>query len=189
MPPPSYGPAQKTLHWLIFLLVLGLYGSTYVKDLYPRGDPGRAFVWWLHISFGLVLFAFVGLRVALRLTQGAPALSRSMTAGERLLAHGVHLVLYGLLLTIPTLGVLTVWVKGSALNFFGLFAIPTPFAPDPHAARSIRQLHELAANLILGFAGLHIAAALWHRFVRRNDVMGRMLPHRRPPATRARQTT
>jgi cytochrome b561 len=178
MSPSSYGPIQKVLHWSVFLLVLGLYGSTYIKNLYPHNDPGRAFIWWLHISFGLLLFAFVLLRIALRVGRGAPALPQSMTAMERYLAHGAHLALYGLLLAIPSLGVFLAWLKGSALTFFGLFTIPALVEPEPHTARSIQELHQLAAYLILAFAGCHAAAALWHHFVRRDDVLGRMLPNR-----------
>ncbi|MEI8446251.1 hypothetical protein [Mesorhizobium sp. CCNWLY176] len=35
-------------------------------------------------------------------------------------------------------------------------------------------MHELCANLAL--AGLHAIAALWHHFVRKDDVLKRMLP-------------
>eukprot|EP01035_Chromulina_nebulosa_P062366 gene62366-85287_t len=48
---PTYTSAQKAIHWAVFLLVIGLYGLPYVEELFPRGDPGRALVWWLPISF------------------------------------------------------------------------------------------------------------------------------------------
>ncbi|WP_206692536.1 cytochrome b/b6 domain-containing protein [Azospirillum sp. INR13] len=44
--------------------------------------------------------------------------------------------------------------------------------------RSVKEIHELAANLILALAALHMAAALWHHLVRRDGVLGRMLPDR-----------
>jgi len=173
---PTYASSQKAIHWTVFLLVIGLYGLTYVVDLFSRGDPGRALVWWLHISFGLLLFALVAVRVGLRLALGTPGLPGEMSQLERWAAKVAHLVLYGLLVAIPVLGILLTWYRGEALSFFGLFTIPAPFSPDRATAGFIRQLHSLCANAILILAGLHAAAALWHHFIRRDDVLKRMLP-------------
>jgi cytochrome b561 len=178
MPSQAYSSSQKTLHWLLFLLVIGLYGLTYGDDLFARGDPNRAFSWWLHISFGLLLAALVILRVGLRLVRGAPELPSSMTGIERTMAKTGHLLLYALLIIIPVLGILLAWFRGDPLTFFGLFTIPDPFQPDRPTAGFIRELHSLAANGILILAGLHALAALWHYFFRKDDVLQRMLPER-----------
>ncbi|WP_136621629.1 MULTISPECIES: cytochrome b [Mesorhizobium] len=173
---PTYTSAQKAIHWAVFLLVVGLYGLTYVEELFPRGDPGRALVWWFHISFGLLLFALVVIRVGLRLTLGTPGLPTEMSELERWAAKIAHLLLYALLATIPVLGILLTWYRGDALSFFGLFTIPAPVSPDRDTARFIRELHSLCANSILILAAVHAAAALWHHFIRKDDVLKRMLP-------------
>jgi cytochrome b561 len=172
----AYAPAQKALHWLIFLLVIGLYGLTFGEDFFPGGDPGRDAVWWLHISFGLLLAAFVVLRVGMRLWRGAPQMPSSMAEVEKKLAHAAHFLLYALLIAIPVLGIVLTWFRGDALTFFGLFTIPSPVAPDREVARSIREIHSVCANLILIVVGLHAVAALWHHFIRKDDVLRRMLP-------------
>lgn len=177
----AYSPTQKLLHWGIFALVLGLYGITYAEALFPRGDPGRDAVWWLHISFGLLLAALVATRIGFRLANGVPALPAEVTRIERVAASVAHGLLYALLIVIPTLGILLTWFRGDTLGFFGLFAIPAPYAPDRETAHFVKELHELAANAILVVAGLHAAAGLWHHFVRRDDVMRRMLPGRGRP--------
>ncbi len=178
----SYSPSQKGLHWLIFLLVIGLYGITFAEDFYPRGTPGRAMVWWLHISFGLLLAGAILARLGLRLTRGVPDLPSSMSTNERRLASLAHLGLYALLIAIPVIGVVLTWLRGDTLTFFSLFTIPAPFAPDRELGRTIKELHELAANLILALAALHAAAALWHHYIRRDDVLTRMLPSSRTDA-------
>ncbi|MFD1627114.1 cytochrome b [Azospirillum griseum] len=172
----SYSPMQKTLHWLTFLLIIGLYGLALAEDLFERGDPGRAMVWWLHISFGLMLAVMVAARLGLRLTRGAPDLPASMAGHERALAHLTHIGLYGLMIALPLLGIVLTWLRGDTLTFFGLFTIPAPFAPDRALGRTVKEIHELAANLILALAALHTAAALWHHHVRRDDVLKRMMP-------------
>jgi cytochrome b561 len=35
-------------------------------------------------------------------------------------------------------------------------------------------VHELAAYALLGLVAFHIAAALWHQFIKRDGLMGRM---------------
>ena len=173
---PTYTNVQKVVHWAVFLLVLGVYGLTYLEELFPRGDPGRALVWWFHVSFGMLLFVMVIIRLGLRLTLGTPGLPIEMSEFERWAAKIAHLLLYALLVAIPVLGILLTWYRGDALSFFGLFTIPAPVSPDRETARLIRELHSLCANLILILAGVHAAAALWHHFIRKDDVLRRMLP-------------
>ncbi|TPL74233.1 cytochrome b [Mesorhizobium sp. B2-3-15] len=180
---PTYSSSQKAIHWSVFVLVIGLYGLTYVADIFSRGDPVRNLVWWFHISFGLLLFALVVVRICLRLVRGAPELPMDasdplmeMKQIERWAAKATHLLLYALLVTIPVLGVLLTWYRGDSLSFFGLFTIPSPYPPDRATAGFIRELHSLCANLILIVAGLHAAAALLHHFVRKDDVLRQMLP-------------
>ena len=65
-----YTATQKSLHWFVFLLVIGLYGITYLEAFFPRDDPGRDTVWWLHISFGLLFVALVLWRIVARVALG-----------------------------------------------------------------------------------------------------------------------
>ncbi len=70
--PDSYSTSQKLLHWALFGLVAVLYLLTYGDGLFPRGSAGRAWAWWLHISFGLLLAGLVIARIGMRITrQGA----------------------------------------------------------------------------------------------------------------------
>lgn len=172
----SYNSAQKSLHWLVFFLVLGLYGITYLEEFFPRGDPGRQWIWWFHVSFGLLFLAVVVVRLGLRLYVGAPALPHDTSEMERRLARYVHLALYGLILAVPVIGMFLTWFRGDSLTFFGMFTIPSPVTPSREIAHSVKELHELGANLILAVAGLHALAALWHQYVRRDGVLQRMLP-------------
>ncbi|PIO45805.1 cytochrome b [Phyllobacterium zundukense] len=172
----AYSPIQKALHWTLFILILAIYGLTYGDSLFQRGDPTRDLAWWLHISFGLLLAGLVLWRVGLRLSKGAPRLPSSMGDAEQALAKAAHLALYALLIAIPLLGILLTWFRGDALSFFGWFTIPAPFSPDRDLARSIKGLHNLFANGILIIVGIHGFAALWHHFVRKDDILKRMLP-------------
>ncbi len=174
--PISYHPLQKALHWTIFLLVLACYALTYNGLFFPREDPGRDIAWWSHISLGLLLTVLVAARLVTRLTIGAPPLPSAMSSIEKVAAKGAHLLLYALMIGIVGLGITLTWLRGDELTFFGAFTIPSPLTPDRDLAKLVKDMHDLCANAILVIVGLHAAAALWHHYFRRDDVLTRMLP-------------
>ena len=80
------------------------------------------------------------------------------------------------MIAVPVLGLATTYARGRGIDF-GAFAI-APLGPPlaRPTARMIKELHEMASIGILLLAGLHAAAALWHHYLRRDDVLIRMLP-------------
>ena len=81
-----------------------------------------------------------------------------------------------MLLTVPVLG----WLMSSARNFpvswFGLVTLPDFIEPSRTAYEFFETAHEIAATLLAIVALVHIAAALKHHFIDRDDVLRRMLP-------------
>ena len=59
---------------------------------------------------------------------------------------------------------------------FGLFAIPPLFSASDLVHGIARTLHSGGQYAVYVVVGLHAAAALYHLVVRRDEVMGRMLP-------------
>lgn len=176
MTPTTYNPFQKFLHWAIFLLIIGLYGLTYVAHSFPKGNPAQGFVWGMHISFGLVLLVLVAMRVVWRLVYGAPGLAADTPPLEALAAKLAHLALYALIIAIPVMGVFLVWLNGHEPSFFGLFSIPSPVAGDKVLGHTVREVHEFFANLILALVAVHALAAIWHHYIKKDDVLTRMMP-------------
>jgi len=178
MTPSTYSPLQKFLHWTIFLFIIGLWGLAHLRGFLPKDDPGRGTIMGLHISFGLLLLALVATRVVWRLVRGAPDLPAGTHPLEALLAKGAHLALYALMIIVPLLGVYVVWLHGSGASFFGLFTIPSPVAADKALHDTVGGVHEFLANVILALLAIHVVAALWHHFVKKDNVLTRMLPGR-----------
>jgi cytochrome b561 len=88
------------------------------------------------------------------------------------LAEATHYALYGLLLIVVVLGIVNAFVRG--FNLFDLFHLPQ--LGDRELRRPITHWHGLAANVLLGLALLHAAAALLHYYALRDRVLQRMLP-------------
>jgi cytochrome b561-like protein len=65
---------------------------------------------------------------------------------------------------------------------FMLFAwrVPKVMAGDRPLTALFHQIHAFSAWVLLALIGLHIAAALFHRFVLRDEVLQSILPCRAP---------
>ena len=83
--------------------------------------------------------------------------------------------LYLLLVAMVSLGMLLAWVGGDVV--FNLVSIPV-LTPDPGRVleHRVQDLHATVGWIILGLAGIHASAALVHRYVWHDGVLGRMLP-------------
>jgi len=170
-----------TLHWLTAVLVVTLFALAQVWGLFPRGDATRHALQSLHISLGLLLTLVVVGRVLWRTIFARP-MPPAGSGPLEIAARGMHFLLYGLLLLMIVAGFGKQWVPGHPLSFFGLVSLPPPVAFDPVWRGVVNVAHEWGAWTIIVLAGLHAAAALFHHYVLRDDVLRRMLPGRRIPA-------
>ncbi|HUQ12266.1 MAG TPA: cytochrome b [Steroidobacteraceae bacterium] len=171
----SWGVVSKTLHWLIVLLIINQWVIAQRADALPLGAAKLQALGW-HKSFGMTIFALALIRLVWRWANPVPTLEGLAKRWERLLAGASHLLLYGLIFAMP----LTGWMMSSARNFpvswFGVFQFPDLVGPDKALYERMHGLHgTLFAALVL-VALLHIAGALKHQFIDKNEVLRRMLP-------------
>ena len=86
------------------------------------------------------------------------------------------LPLYGLLVVVPAFGIALQFAQGHSLPLFGLGEIPSPWLADKAFAHSVKEAHEILANLLVILAVFHMAAALVHHIVFGDNTLRRMLP-------------
>ncbi len=166
-----------SLHWLMAAAIIALLGlGFYMTGLKP-GSPLQFKLYQLHKSLGVVAFLLALVRVAWRLGHRPPPLPAGMGAAERLLAHAGHGMLYALMLGLPLAG----WVVVSTSPYniptlvFGLVGLPhLPLPRDLNALA--KGTHMIGGWLLVITLTGHVAAALRHHFVLRDDVLARMLP-------------
>jgi cytochrome b561 len=103
-----------------------------------------------------------------------------MPAWETAAARGSHLLLYLLLFAVPLSGWLMSSAKGFQTVWFGVLPLPDLLEKNPALGETLAQLHATLNYLFLGVIGLHVAAALKHHFLDRDDVLARMVPGLRP---------
>jgi cytochrome b561 len=146
----------------------------------PRETGSREVLMLLHRSVGLLILALMVFRASWRLTHPAPPLPAGFPRIEALAAHADHALLYLLFLVMPLSGYLNAAAAGHWVSFFGLFAIPPLMPENPRLSQVAAAVHLTGQFVIYALVGVHVAAALMHRFVRRNGILERMLPLRRP---------
>lgn len=173
-PTVRYDRTSILLHWTTAALVLILWALAQVIDLFPRGNP-RIIARSVHVLLGVVLAIVILTRLRWRLRSGR----RLPLATPGVMGYAAVIVHYGLYVLVAAaivFGVLNTWVRGDSI--FGVFSIPKLFPGNAAVRETVGELHELAANAVLVVAGLHAAAAIFHHFALRDEVLRRMLPAR-----------
>ena len=101
----------------------------------------------------------------------------SMRNWEKVAAKLTHYALYAMMAAIPITGIAYTLARGRSIDF-GLFQIVYPLDQfiGKGAARTLKNVHEFLGQAVLVLAFLHAAAALWHHYIRKDDVLTRMLP-------------
>lgn len=185
-PHSRYSSVAIALHWAIALLIIGnIIGGLLLDTFLDSPDPQMKATGYviigLHKAFGITVIGLTLLRIVWRVANPAPPLPGHMTAFERILAKTTHFAFYALMLMMPLSG----WAMSSAspkrypIEYFGLFNVPfLPITQSKATASMLHERHEQLAWIAIALIVLHVAAALKHHVMDRDDVLVRMLPWR-----------
>jgi cytochrome b561 len=178
----SYTLTAKVLHWLIAIAIIGMLCLGWSFDYLPRNETKFALM-QLHKSVGITILLLSLMRLVWRLLHRAPPLPADMPAWEKSAAHIGHFLLYFFMIAMPLSG--WIMVSASAHNIptilYGHF--PWPSFPGVAGSPDREQIGRLM-NDVHGYSGFilsvlvvgHIAAALKHHFMSKDDILLRMAP-------------
>lgn len=200
-----YSAVAIVLHWaiaaaIIANLALGWWMHGAIEA--PATQARAVVAFQLHKSLGLSVLGLSVLRLLWRLRHRAPPLPAGMPAWERLAARATHGTFYALMIGVPLSGwlyVSTQWRGSAPLNvptlWFGLWEVPhllglNELARDARAvwAGRVVEVHQWLAWSSGALLVLHVAAALKHHLVNRDEVLAQMLPLLRKRAGSAAPT-
>ncbi len=161
-PAPGYSFVQRVAHWLIVGLCVSQFPTANAiqrtHDVLALGIHPSSVDLLLHKIHALAGWAALFLAtilLMLRVFGGAAELSTDTTNLQRRIARIGHLFLYA--------GIVVLVITGTGTMYF---------------SRRFAPVHILFTYLGAGLVFLHAAAALWHHFVRRDDVLTGILPTR-----------
>ncbi len=176
--PQTWGAVAKGFHWSMAALVLAQFPLGWAAVSWPL-SPLKLdlFVW--HKSLGVLVLALLVLRLGWRLFDRRPQPLAGTPVWERLAAAADHWGLYFLTAALPLSG----WVISSAaaipFRVFWLFPLPRLVEPDKAVEELAKAAHLLLSFVLAALLAAHIAAALWHHWVRKDEVLVRMWLGRR----------
>ncbi len=174
-PLQRYGLLSQLFHWSVVALMIGLLVTDKLREAAPKDTPLRTEWLNLHMSLGILLFLVVIARILwTRLSpQPAPLPGAQWTLITAKLTHGL---LNLATLVVPIFGYLRVASKGRAADFFGV-QIPSVIGQVPQINDAMHIFHgEPMEVFFYVVIGLHVAAAFWHQYYKRDGAMARMLP-------------
>jgi cytochrome b561 len=174
----GWGAVSQTLHWLIVVLVITQAVLALLAHDLPAGMQ-KLVLLARHKSVGITILGLAIARLAWRAANPVPALPSSLRPYERALARFTHFALYALLFAMPLTGWAMSSARGFPVSWFGLAQLPDLVGTNRALYESLHETHEALAKVLGAVALLHIAAALRHHFVLRDDVLRRMLPFHR----------
>jgi cytochrome b561 len=166
--PTRYHPVHVVLHWLIAVFVLFyLFFGTFVMS--PMQNSEELGLLRIHYLFGPILGLLIVIRLATRFFLKRPA---SADAGHPILnvvAKVVHFLLY--------VGVFVLLFSGANLGrayglteiLSGKGAMPADLFVFPQ-----RFMHGIIAYAMLALVAIHFGAAMYHQFIRKDNLLSRM---------------
>lgn len=168
----NYGLVARGFHWSIAVLILGLLPV----GLFMGGmdnSPFKFEVYAMHKSFGILVF-FLGLGLIVwRFISPPPDHLETHAHWEVTLAGAAHFWLYVCIIGMPLSG----WLMSSAgefpVPFFGI-QMPYLIGKDQELLGLFGQVHEILGYTLLFVLGLHMAGALKHHVIDRDDTLIRM---------------
>lgn len=171
----GWGSLARWFHWGLALAIIGMIGFGWWMNHIPvRAD--RFFYRSIHADIGYVILLLTVLRLAWRGVNPTPALPAESLRWQKIAARVSHGALYLVVILVAMLG----WAHSGArspnyADFFGLFNVPQFTSPDKAAAGAYEDRHIFFAYVLLALIAVHVIAALWHQFIRRDRVVARMV--------------
>ena len=180
-PATRYTPTAIALHWLLGLMLIGLFAVGLYMTSLPF-SPQRLKLYNWHKWAGVLVLTLSFVRLMWRLTHRPPVLPASiamtMPLWQRLAHHGTHGALYLLFFAVPLLG----WAYSSSAGFpivlFGLLPLPDFMPVNKALSEIIKPWHGYAAYALATLVVLHVLAVFKHQFIDRDGLLVRMLPGR-----------
>ena len=167
-----YHPALVMLHWVLALLIgLALLGGSIFLDDMPNSDPQKIEALQGHMIVASLILLLMLVRLGVRLRTAHPPKADTGYSLLNQLALWAHWALYVAVFGMIVSGITMSIVIGlPGIVFFG--------SGDPLPATFEGTLPRLAhgafASILMLLIAGHVAAALYHQFVRKDGLLSRM---------------
>ncbi|WP_127114757.1 cytochrome b [Shimia sediminis] len=166
----KYGTVAVTIHWLSAVLILVQLGSGF-RTAATVDNAAKEAVLSLHAPLGILILVLMVLRLLWwMLADRKPDPIQGDPAWQVSSAKAVHVLFYIVTFGMVASGMGMMIASGASAILSGAVD-----APLPDFTKILpRAPHGLGARLMLALFVLHVGAALYHHYVKKDGVMARM---------------
>ena len=168
-----FSPLQRALHWIMAICILSMLfiGVGMVSTV----RPDYLTLVSIHKPLGVAILILALIRLAVRITRGAPPLPADMPEPMKLAAILSHYAFYALMIALPLLGYGMLSAADYPVIVFG-FHVPSLLPHSNSLHTLLWNAHRFLALCFFALIVVHLAAALFHALVRRDGVFHAMAP-------------
>ena len=183
----AYGSIAKWLHWCIALLFLASYTAVKYRHWFTeKNTPENWIALQLHLSVGITIAVLVILRIIWRLMNRVPQQEPGSKFAHMAAKLG-HYALYFMMIAMPVTGYIGTGVNTEYFFLFDIVKFESTQLFNSIVSSGLNMtfkefeepvdyIHkELGGELIvLLLIGGHVAAALYHHFIRKDRTLRKM---------------
>lgn len=170
----QYDKTRRTLHWLV-VAVLACQFVTALLLPHIKLDSPLDTTTNLHFNIGLMICLLMAVRLMYRWRRPAAVAPGMGSNTERTSATLMHRLFYLILLVGPFFGWMAASAHSVTVRLLGIVTLP-PLAPrNAQWGYLAGDFHGYTMWTLLFLVTCHAAAALYHHFVRHDNVLRRML--------------
>ena len=172
-PTSHFAPLARLLHWLMALMIIAMLfiGAGMAASVSERHE-------WLlnlHKPLGIAILLLVVVRLFVRFATRQPPLPADLPAVQALAAKLSHVLLDALMFVLPLVGWAMISAAGDPVMLSSSLQLPAILPANPSTFAVLRKAHTFLAYLLFFTVLVHLAAALFHGWVRRDGVLESML--------------
>jgi cytochrome b561 len=172
--PKRFAAPQRFLHWfmaacILSMLFIGVGMVSTVSTKYLT-------LFQIHKFLGIAILVLAILRLAFRVLYGSPRLPSDLPTPMRLAAEASQVIFYLLMLAMPLLGWGMLSSASHPVIFYGTLHLPPILPVNPATFALLRIAHTYLAFAFFALILAHMAALLFHKFVRKDGVFETMAP-------------
>ncbi len=170
-PVTKYARPIRILHWLLALILISLFIAGAV--MHNTTDEALKFaIVKVHAPLGLIAGILLFARTYFAFTRERPEPDQNWSLPVKWGSKIIHILLYFLPLALVGTGIGTMVLSGLGEILQSGQTAPWPDMSNVAPAAG----HGLFAKLFLGSLILHIAGAIYHQFVVKDNLIARMMP-------------
>ena len=171
--PTHFALLARLLHWLMAVMIIAMLfiGAGMVTSVSQRHE------WLIHLHkpLGIAILLLVVVRLLVRFSTRQPPLPADLPGWQVMAAKASHVLLYALMLALPVLGWAMISASGEPVMLSNTLQLPSILPADAQVFAMLRKAHGYLAYLLFLTVLVHLAAALFHGWVRRDEVLDSML--------------